>query len=122
MYAKAASGKNTASSASNGNGNVARTIGSAPPTASLQDLVLLRDAKEEPKKVYAISSKDEFTQLKKELSAKLVPFRELISAVTSRTKRLTDRRKGIKSTPAAKGGKAVPGVFDSKADRFSAVF
>ena len=90
-----AGGKGSLSSGSGGPGMASSTLGSAAPTASVANLVIVSALQEHARKIHTIESAADFKAVKKNLMTALVPFRELILAAKKRCEAISTRKKSL---------------------------
>lgn len=107
------SGKNSQSSGSHGGGRTINALGSAAPTATVQDLVHLPELRLYHLKVQTgVHCKEDYKPLRADCVAKLQPLKDLLAAHKKRLAGIDSRRKAWKDVKDQKFGQlSSPTVF-----------
>ena len=100
------SSSRTASSGGDGSGGKLSTVGSAPPTGSVQDLELVATLQVYPVEIYKLEDTKDYVEMKKGFVKRLVPLKELLGAVKDRTGAFKDRKEAKTANPL--GSKRCP--------------
>ena len=104
-FTAAASGKNSQSSGSQGGGKTIGALGSAPPTATIQDLVTLGTLRKFHKRVaIEVMEKDDYKALRAECVAGLAPLKDLMVVHKKRVSALDTRKAAWKNLKEQKYG------------------
>ena len=98
-------GANSVSSGSHGAGSSLGALGSAPPTATIQDLVTLRKLRNFVKRVdVEVHVKDDYKALRSELVNALAPIKDLLASHKRRLAALDSRKTAWKNMKEQKFG------------------
>ena len=87
-------GKGSASSGSQGNGS-SSTLGSTPPTGSVQDLILFASLKPFVNKIHSIDKSTDYKDVRASLMKAMAPIKELVIAAKRRSEAIATRKKSF---------------------------
>ena len=112
-FTSLASGKNSQSSGSHGGGKTLGSLGSAAPTATVQDLVCLKTLREFHLKVQTdVTEKADYKSLRADLVDKLAPLKDVMAAFKKRVAAVDTRKAAWKNVEDQKfGSVAAPTAF-----------
>ena len=103
------SGKHSRSSGSHGGGRTINALGSAAPTATVQDLASLAELRSYHLKVQVqVLSKPDYKPLRAEVVAKLQPLKDLLAAQKKRLAGIDARRQAWKEVKDQQFGQLSP--------------
>ena len=106
------SGQRSQSSGSRGGGGNQNTLGSAPPTATIQDMICVREARLFKGRVSAeVMEKEDYKPLKAEVTDAMGPWRDLQNTAKKRMAALDTRSNAWKNMKDSKSGDGSPTVF-----------